>query len=132
MQFHYKTYCHAKHKPCPRGHAIHNFCRPFLAHHYCILCILNLSDEPEIREDCTQLVCCLINAQEQRRRLFRKYINFTVFTLDSGSCNSQFPVSLSYKCFGKDWPSSRSEEYINARRTTGDRVRTITDANPYQ
>ena len=41
MQFHYMTYMTTlQHKnPCPWGHEIYNFGRPFLGHHYYILCL---------------------------------------------------------------------------------------------
>ena len=48
--------------PCPGGHEIYNFGRPFLDHHYYIL---GLSDQ------------CL---GVKRRRFLKKYINFTLFT----------------------------------------------------
>ena len=44
MQFHYMTYMALPlHKnPCPRGHEIYNFDRPFLGHHYYILGLSDL------------------------------------------------------------------------------------------
>ena len=47
MNFHYITYMTKlqHNKPCPGGHNIYNFCRPFHGHHYYILYIvLSLSD----------------------------------------------------------------------------------------
>ena len=44
MHFHHMTYMTTpQHKnPCPRGHEIYNFGRPFLGHHYYILGLSNL------------------------------------------------------------------------------------------
>ena len=44
MHFHYMTYMATpKHKnPCPRGHEIYNFGRPFLGYHYNILGLSDL------------------------------------------------------------------------------------------
>ena len=44
MHFHYMTYMGTpKHKnPCPGGHEIYNFVRPFLVHHYYILSLFDL------------------------------------------------------------------------------------------
>ena len=53
MQFHYMTYVYALAKnPCPRGHEIYNFCRPFHGHHTCILTlsVLCLGVEKILRE----------------------------------------------------------------------------------
>ena len=61
IHFHYMIYmAMPQHKnPCPGGHEIYNFGGPFLGHH----------------------LICLNHAPVQRRRSFRKYINFTLFTL---------------------------------------------------
>ena len=43
MTFHYMTYSHAlAQEPCPRGHEIYNFGRPFLGHHYFLLGLSSL------------------------------------------------------------------------------------------
>ena len=44
MHFHYMNFMvtHVHKNPCPRGHEIYNFGRPFLGHHYYIL---RLSDQ---------------------------------------------------------------------------------------
>ena len=47
--------------PCPGGHEIYKFGRPFLGHHYYILVF---SDQ------------CL----EVEKKIFKKYSNFTLFT----------------------------------------------------
>ena len=44
LHFHYMTYMAMPlHKnPCPRGHEIYNYDRPFLSHHYYILALSHL------------------------------------------------------------------------------------------
>ena len=63
MHFQYMTQMATpKHKnSCPGGHENYNFYRPFLV----IITIY---------------LVCLIYSQEQRRRFFKKYINFKLFT----------------------------------------------------
>ena len=63
MHFHYMTYmATSQHKnPCLGGHEINNLGRPFLGH-------------------ITIELFCLKHASKQRRRCFKKYINFTLFT----------------------------------------------------
>ena len=78
-------------KPCTWGHEIYNFCRPLFGfHNYALLLCTSLLSEPY---------------PVQRRRDYRKYINFTLFTPKlpilggGGSCNLQFYVSLPYICY---------------------------------
>ena len=60
MHFHYITYMATPHQknPCPGDHLFNNFGTPFLDHHF------------------YTLIICLNHAQEQRRRLFLKKIQF--------------------------------------------------------
>ena len=120
MHFHYMTYMATpQHKnPCPGGHEIYNFGRPFLGHHYYVrslsdLCLgvkkrifkgimhfhyMTYMATPQPKNPCPRglkftiwvdpsLVIitiihlfCLKYALDQRRRFFKKYINFTLFT----------------------------------------------------
>ena len=94
MLFYYMTYMNTpQHKnPCQGGHEIYNFGRPFLGHHYQPIYLV-----------------CLIFVWEQRRRFFKKYINYSRFTpklppLGSGCdeiCNllSPYPTDATYHIF---------------------------------
>ena len=74
--------------PCPRGHEIYNFARPYLGH----LCyILSLSEQ-----------CLWVE-----KKIFKeKHQFYTFFTLKlpplgmgGGSRNFQFPLFLPYRCY---------------------------------
>ena len=108
MHFYSMTYMATpQHKnPCPRGHEIYNFGRPFVCHHFYILVFQ-------------------INAWEQRRRFLKIYSNFTLFTLQlppllvGGSHEmSPYPINATYQI------SLRlAQQFLrrcNARRTTDD------------
>ena len=82
MQFHYMTYMATPvHKnPCPRGHEIYNFGRPFLGHHYYILGLsdLCLGIEKNIFKEIMQFHYMTYMAT-YRRRFFNFVNSFSLF-----------------------------------------------------
>ena len=98
MHFHYMAYVSMpKHKnPCPRGK-------------FFFTILVNPSFNYYIYS------VCLINANEQRKNVLKKYIHFSVFTQNSLSLEqgvTKFIIfcllthQMLYTKIGKDWPSS--------------------------
>ena len=77
----------------------------------------------------TTYFVCLINAWEERRRLLKKYSNFTLFTIKlpplwvgvmKFTISCLLTLQMLHTKFGLDSPSSSWEEDVNTWQTTDD------------